>query len=275
MVAARTAEASTRCARTTSDGAMNNTSLPTFAVKLAQTPAELEAAKRLRYEVFVEELGGGGALVDHNNRLEQDKYDPFFDHVLLTDTTIDQVVGVYRIMREDQAVAAGGFYSASEYDLEPLTASGRNLLELGRSCLHRDYRGGTALYHLWSGLADYISKHQIDILFGVASFHGTDPAPLAAPLSLLHHYHLAPEALRVSAHADARQTMDLIGKSNLDRRQALLQVPSLIKAYLRLGGFVGQGAYVDHAFNTTDVCLILDTQKMNARKARIYQGGTQ
>ncbi|MGD9295010.1 MAG: GNAT family N-acyltransferase, partial [Roseobacter sp.] len=167
-----------------------------------------------------------------------------------------------------------GFYSAREYDLDALTNSGRSLLELGRSCLHSDYRGGTALFHLWNGLADYIARHKIDILFGVASFHGTDPAALAAPLSLLHHYHRAPEHLRVSARAEAAQSMDLIDKGALDRRAALLQVPSLIKSYLRLGGFVGQGAFIDHDFNTTDVCLILDTTKMNQRQARLYQGGT-
>ncbi len=252
---------------------MQKTPRPLFDVKLAETAADLKAAKRLRYEVFVEELGGGGPLVDHKNRLEQDRFDPFFDHLILTDTLTDRVAGVYRVMRSDQAAAAGGFYSSREYDLDALTNSGRRLLELGRSCLHSDYRRGTALYHLWSGLADYIARHRIDILFGVASFHGTDTAALAAPLSLLHHYHLAPEHLRVSAHAEASQPMDLIDKEALDRRAALLQVPSLMKSYLRLGGFVGQGAFIDHDFNTTDVCLILDTTKMNQRQARLYQGG--
>jgi putative hemolysin len=175
-------------------------------------------------------------------------------------------------MRRDQAEAAGSFYSASEYDLAPLLSSGRSLLELGRSCLHRDYRGGMAMFHLWNGLAGYIAEHEIEVLFGVASFHGTDGQALAAPLSLLHHNHLAPPELRVRARADAYQDMNLIAPDQLDRRAAMVQVPSLIKAYLRLGGFVGEGAYIDHAFNTTDVCLILDTEKMNQRQARLYQG---
>lgn len=250
---------------------MTLTSAPSFTVHLAQSEAELNAAKRLRYQVFVEELGGGGSLVNHEEKLEQDRFDPYFDHLLLTDQTCDKVVGVYRVMRRAQAEAAGSFYSASEYDLEPLLTSGRTLLELGRSCLHADYRGGPALYHLWSGLAAYIAQHKIEVLFGVASFHGTDPRALAAPLSLLHHRHLAPEELRVRAQPAAFQPMDLIAEEQLDRRAAMLQVPSLIKAYLRLGGFVGQGAYIDHAFNTTDVCLLLDTAKMNQRQARIYQ----
>ena len=164
-----------------------------FTVRLASDEADLRAAQRLRYEVFVAELGGGGAMVDHDARLERDRFDPFFDHLILTDARRDDaVVGVYRLLRDDQAEAAGQFYSEDEYDLAPLRASGRRLLELGRSCLHPDYRGGTAMMHLWNALADYVRAHGIEILFGTASFHGTDVAALAQPLSLLHHRHLAP-----------------------------------------------------------------------------------
>lgn len=244
-----------------------------FTVKIAETEAELRAAQALRYDVFVRELGGGGAMVDHGSGLERDHFDPFFDHMIVTDDATGQVVGVYRLLRDDQAVVAGQFYSEDEYDLSVLKASGRKLLELGRSCLHRDYRGGTAMFHLWSGLADYVAQHQIEVLFGVASFHGTDVAALAGPLSLLHHKHLAPPELRV--RAKAYQPMDLVGVDDLDRRKAMLEVPALIKAYLRLGGFVGEGAFVDQTFNTTDVCLILDTARMNARQRRIYTGGRE
>lgn len=251
---------------------MTVSSAPSFVVKLATSPEELEAAQRLRYDVFVKELGGGGHLVDHDRKLERDRFDPYFDHLIVTDAAKDAIVGVYRMMRRDQAEAAGGFYSAAEYDLGPLMRSGRKVLELGRSCLHKDYRGGMALFHLWNGLAAYIAEHRIEILFGVASFHGTDIDRLAAPLSLLHHRHLAPPALRVRAQSDAFQRMDLIADAALDQRAAMVQIPALIKAYLRLGGFVGEGAFIDHAFNTTDVCLVLDTGRMNARRARMYQG---
>ena len=126
------------------------------------------------------------------------------------------------------------------------------------------------MYHLWTGLAEYVARHRIDILFGVASFHGTDVAALAGPLSMLHHNHLAPADLRVRAQPAHFQTMDLIAPADLDRRQAMVEIPALIKAYLRLGGFVGEGAYIDHAFNTTDVCLVMDTVRMNARQRRLY-----
>ncbi|MFW2544025.1 GNAT family N-acetyltransferase [Primorskyibacter sp. 2E107] len=240
-----------------------------FAVELAADEAAVREAQRLRYDVFVEELGGDGALVDHEQRLEQDRFDPFFDHLMVRDLARgNAVVGVYRLLRDDQAHAAGQFYSEDEYDLTPLRASKRKLLELGRSCLHPEYRGGPAMFHLWQGLADYVLRHEIEILFGVASFHGTDPAALAAPLSLLHHRHLAPPALRVRARQF--QNMDLIPEADLDRRAAMLDIPALIKAYLRLGGTVGEGAFVDHAFNTTDICLVMDTERMNARQRGLY-----
>lgn len=244
---------------------------PEFSVKIAGTEEELRAAQALRYKVFVRELGGGGAMVDHEAGLEQDRFDPFFDHMLVTDTSTDMVVGVYRLLRDDQAAKAGQFYSEDEYDLSVLKASGRRLLELGRSCLHPDYRGGMAMFHLWSGLAEYVEAHGIEVLFGVASFHGTDPQKLANPLAMLHHNHLAPPELRV--RAKSFQPMNLVPKADLDRKRAMLDTPALIKAYLRLGGFVGEGAYIDHAFNTTDVCLILDTARMNERQRKIYAGG--
>lgn len=244
---------------------------PQFSVRIAETEADLRAAQRLRYEVFVRELGGGGEMVDHEAGLEQDRFDPYFDHMLVSDDSIGAVVGVYRLLRGDQAERLGQFYSEDEYDLTPLRQSGRKLLELGRSCLHPDYRGGMAMFHLWNGLAAYVADHGIEVLFGVASFHGTEAEALAQPLSMLHQSHLAPEDLRV--RSKTYQPMDLLPADQIDRRRAMLETPALIKAYLRLGGFVGDGAFVDHAFNTTDVCLILDTARMNERQSRIYTRG--
>lgn len=247
---------------------------PHFELRLAAGDADLRAAQRLRYSVFVDELGGDGPLVDHDARLERDRYDPHFDHLLLLDhrrAENDRVVGVYRLMRSEGAQAAGQFYSEDEYDLSALRGSDRRLLELGRSCLHGEYRGGTAMMHLWNGLADYIADHDIEVMFGVASFHGIDPAPLAAPLSLLHHRHLAPEDVRPVARAEGYQPMDLIDEADLDRPAATRAIPSLIKAYLRLGGFVGQGAYIDRPFNCIDVCLVMDVARMSEARRALYQ----
>ncbi len=246
---------------------------PQFQTRLARDAADVTAAQALRYRVFVQEMGSDGAGVDHARGLETDPFDAHFDHLLLIDTARDdRVVGVYRLATLAQAQAAGRFYSDAEYDLAPLLASGRSLLELGRSCLDPAYRGGAGMFHLWSALADHIARARIEILFGTASFPGTDVARIAPALSLLHHAHLAPPELRVRARAF--QSMDLIAPDAIDRRAAMLTVPALIKAYLRLGGVVGEGAFVDHAFNTIDVCLIMDTARLNARQASIYARGS-
>lgn len=248
---------------------------PHFVLRLARDARDLRAAQRLRYRVFIEELGGDGALVDHTARLECDAHDAVCDHLLLLDTrrdsaALDDVIGVYRLLPGDRVAATGRFYSEAEYDLAPLRASGRRLLELGRSCVHPDYRGGAAVLQLWNGLAEYVLAQKIEIVFGVASFHGTDAGALAQPLAWLYHHHLAPPALRVRARPPRRQEMALVALARLDRRAAMQAMPALIKAYLRLGGLVGDGAWIDHAFNTTDVCLLMDTARMSAHHRNFY-----
>ncbi len=243
---------------------------PHFQIRLAASEADLLAAQRLRYRVFVEELGGDGPLVDHNGRFERDSFDPHYDHLVLIDTrrdaaALDHVVGVYRLLPWDRAERIGRFYSEDEYDLSLLRASRRRLLELGRSCVHREYRGGTAMFLLWSGLADYVLARDVDLLFGVASFHGTDPEPLRQPLAYLHHNHLAPEDCRVRVWPGHFQPMDLLPPDEINKTAAMARMPALIRAYLRLGGFVGEGAFIDHGFNTVDVCLLMDTARMSER----------
>lgn len=245
---------------------------PSFRVRFATTPDDLRAAQRLRYGVFVAELGGDGPLVDHRAGCEADIFDAHASHLLLEDTTraSDPVIGVYRLMNRAQAQAAGGFSSRSEYDLSPLLDSNRQLLELGRSCLHPLYRGGAAMLHLWFALARHVQATGTDLLFGVASFHGTDPAPLAAPLAYLRAHHLAPEPVRTRAIGPGAVPMPI--QDATDRKTALRDVPALIKAYLRLGGVVGEGACIDRAFNTTDVCMILDTARMTAAQTARFDG---
>lgn len=240
-------------------------------LRMAATEADLRMAQRLRYDVFVQELGGDGTMVDHAAGLEQDRFDGFCDHLLLFDPARragDQLVGVYRVMNAVQAQAAGGFYTAGEYDLAPILETGRPVLELGRTCVHADYRDGTALRHLWRGLAAHVARSGAEVLFGTASFHGTDLAALAQPLALLEARHAA--ALRPVARGATAAPLTQIAPAALDRKAALRAMPALIKSYLRLGGGVGQGAYVDHAFNTTDVCMVLDVTAMPASQRALY-----
>ncbi|WP_062563619.1 GNAT family N-acetyltransferase [Paracoccus aminovorans] len=247
-----------------------------FETRLATDETDLLAAQRLRYRVFVEELGGDGTMVDHADRLERDEFDPVVDHLVLVDNrrsrqALDHVVGVYRLLPGDRAERFGRFYCDSEYDLTALRAAGRSLLELGRSCVDPAFRGGSGMFLMWNALAEYVLGREIEILFGVASFHGTDAQALAQPLSWLHHHHLAPATLRPRARPEGFQAMDLIPEAELDRRAAMTGMPALIKAYLRLGGLVGEGAYLDRPFNTTDVFLMVDTRAMSEKHRKFYE----
>ena len=244
-----------------------------FVAELATSEADVQAAQRLRYDVFVAELGASGGMVDHTARLERDRFDAFADHLLLRDLSLPdgaQVVGTYRLMTRAMADRAGQFYCADEYDLDVLQQSDLRVLELGRSCLHPDYRGGPGMLHLWSALAAYVEAEKIDVMFGVASFHGTDVEKLAQPLSLLAQKHLAPADLRVRAKGPTAVPLDRMEADKCDRLAAVRLMPALIKAYLRLGATVGEGAFVDHAFNTTDICLILEKSAISALQRSIY-----
>ncbi len=247
-----------------------------FEVRLAENDADIRAAQRLRYRVFVEEMGADVSAEDHSQKIEQDRFDPFFDHLLLIDKAIgsdgaDQnVVGVYRLMRDGAARAGVGFYGAGEYDLSKLEASPRKTVELGRSCIAKEYRGGVGIHLLWDGLGDYVTSNNIEIMFGVASFHGTDIDPLKNALAHLHHSYLAPDDLRVKVLEKHYVSLNQMPADQINQKMALRQIPSLIKAYLRLGGFVGDGAYVDRDFNTVDVCLIMDTKRMVTKYRDFY-----
>lgn len=250
--------------------------LSRYRVKLAETEEERLGAQRLRYRVFVEEMGALASDEERAARREWDAFDPWFDHLILTTDApvadpLDRVVGVYRLMRRDAARAGRGFYGTSEYDLGPIEASPRDSVELGRSCVAADHRGGPGMHLLWNGLAEYVLARDIEIMFGVASFPGTDPEPLAEALSFLHHRHLAPPELRVRARDEHYLPMDRMPAGAVDAPRALAAIPPLIKAYLRLGGVVGDGAFVDRDFNTIDVCVLMDTARMRAQARAFYE----
>ncbi len=250
-----------------------------FEVRLAADENDIAAAQRLRYRVFVEEMGATADEADHDLRLEKDRFDAVFDHLILVDKSIEQpldrVIGAYRLLPGSRAAKGSGFYGASEYDLSKIEAWPNETVELGRSCVDADYRGGVAMHLLWNALAEYVLSRDIEILFGVASFPGTDTAAIADALSYLHHKHLAPEDLRVRTREHEYVSMNLKSAEQVDGKVALRQIPNLIKAYLRLGGFVGDGAYIDRNFNTVDVCLLMDTKRMTAKYRDYYTSKSQ
>lgn len=255
-----------------------NISAGRFIVRLAETEEDVRAAQRLRYRVFVEEMRADATPEQHADRRETDRFDEACDHLILLDSEseiedpLDRVVGVYRLLRGSVAKAGPGFYTASEYDLAKIEDYPAETLELGRSCVEASYRGGSAMQLLWMALAQYIYEYKLKLLFGCASFHGTDTQALAKPLSYLHHKHLAPEQLRPRVLDPHYQSMNLLPESDVKRPEAMREMPALIKGYLRLNGYVGDGAFVDRDFNTVDVCLVMETERIAARYHSFYAG---
>jgi len=243
-------------------------------VRLAETAADIEAAQALRYRIFYEHMGARPLPEMALCGRDFDALDDLCDHLLVLDNNrgsgAEAVVGTYRMIRRPAAERHGAFYSAAEYDIGRLLAYPGEILELGRSCVEPSYRARPVLQLLWSGIAAYVFHHQIALLFGCASLPGTDPSALAVPLSYLHYHHLAPPALRARALAERYVDMRLVDASAIDpvRVQALL--PPLIKGYLRVGGFVGEGAVIDEQFNTTDVCIVLKTDLVTEKYLRHY-----
>lgn len=244
-------------------------------VRLAETAADIDAVQALRYRIFYESLGARPLPEMLLRQRDFDRFDNDCDHLLVLDRgngrSSNPVVGTYRLLRRDAARRLGGFYSADEYDIAPLVAHDGEILELGRSCVDAAYRQRPAIQLLWNGIAAYVFHHDITLMFGCASLPGTDADALATPLSYLHYYHLAPSALRPRALNDRYVDMRRLSIGAIDRGRALAGLPPLIKGYLRLGGFVGDGAVIDEQFNTTDICILVKTNLVTAKYSRHYE----
>lgn len=243
--------------------------------RLARSAAEVEAAQRLRYRVFYGEMGATASPETLASGLDRDRFDDIADHLLVIDRALGQdveaVVGTYRLIRRPAALRLGGFYTAGEYDISKLEAFDGEILELGRSCVDGRYRTRPTMQLLWRGIAAYVFHYDIRMMFGCASLPGNDVDALALPLSYLHHNHLAPEAIRTRALDHLYVGMDRLSPDLIDRRQVLSALPPLIKGYLRLGGWVGDGAVVDEQFNTTDVCVVVGTRTISEKYLRHYE----
>lgn len=251
----------------------NETDIDSISVRLAETSREIEAAQRLRYEVFYEEYSARPDPAMVASRMDIDVYDEYADHLIVIDNAGPQerIVGTYRLLRREGARKVGQFYSAGEYDLSPVLKAGSSLLELGRSCVLAEYRSRPILQLLWQGIADYITEHDIELIFGCASLHSTDIKSISGPLSYLHHYHLAPEQLRPRALKGRYINMNIIPQEELNARRVFAELPPLIKGYLRAGASIGDGAVIDEQFNTTDVFIIVQTHLLADRYRKHYE----
>jgi putative hemolysin len=248
-------------------------------VRLTRRRRDIKLAQRLRYKVFYEEMSAVPSLRAELRRRDEDPYDAVCDHLLVVDEAVSapyepwgglrrhKVVGTYRVLRQEIAERTLGFYTQSEYDIAPLIASKprHRFMELGRSCVLEPYRNKRTVELLWHGLWTYIREHKVDVMIGCASLPGIDPVQHAMALSFMHHNALAPVEWRCRAHDRLYTPMDRLPRDKVDPKAALKALPPLIKGYLRLGAFVGDGAVFDRQFGTTDVLIILPVEKIDPR----------
>jgi putative hemolysin len=246
-----------------------------LGVRIATTEAEIDAVQALRWRVFYEEMKADPSDAARRLARDVDPFDAVADHLLVVDHAIgpgpEGVVGTYRLIQQDAAEQIGRFYSDEEYDLGPLVSFGGKLLELGRSCVAPEYRGRAVLQLMWRGIAAYVFRYQIDLMFGCASLPSTNPDDWSAELTYLYENHLAPPALRPRALESRYVEMRRMNPADIDMRRALATLPPLIKGYLRLGGFVGDGAVIDKQFNTTDVAIVVKTDLITDKYYRHYE----
>ncbi len=226
-------------------------------VSIARTPAEVEEAQRLRYKVFAEEMG---AQVTGNSGLDIDGFDQFCDHLLVRDSDTQQVIGTYRILSPEKANEAGGYYAAGEFDLSRLAHLFDRTVEVGRACVHQNYRSGGTITMLWAGLAKYMQIHNYEYMIGCGSISMSDGGHTAASLyKKLQDDYLAPLEYRVFPHNPL-----LVHALRSDMQ---VVCPPLIKGYLRLGAYICGELAWDPYFNTADMLVLLPLSRINPRYA--------
>lgn len=228
---------------------------------LARTESEMEEAQRIRFKVFAEEMGA--TLPNPETGLDVDRFDRYCDHLLVRDNADNKVVGTYRILPPEQSVKAGGYYSETEFDMSRLLHLRDQMVEVGRSCVHQDYRDGGTITQLWSGLADYVGKHGHEYLIGCASISMSDGGHYAASVfNKINKLHAVPAEYRVFPHCR-------LPLESLNQHMEVV-IPPLIKGYLRLGAQVAGEPAWDPDFNCADVFIFLPVSRMNERYAKHF-----
>jgi len=249
-----------------------------LAVRIARSGTEIEAAQRLRYRVFYDEMGGVPSPGMRNVKRDFDEFDEHCDHLLVLNYDLpessDRVVGTYRLLRRSIMPNIGRFYSESEFDVSAIKNEAGEILELGRSCVDVEHRNRSVMQLLLRGIAAYVTQHDVKLMFGCASFFGTDVQAHALSLSYLYHYHTAPEAIRAVALPGQYINMNIIAKEDIDIKEAFASLPALIKGYLRISGYIGQGAVIDPHCKTIDVGIVVKTDLVTGKYAQRYSTPT-
>lgn len=240
-----------------------------FEIKITREQDEVRAAQRLRFEVFNLEMKKGLEL-SYQQGLDADDYDPLCEHLIVRDLNNRKVVGTYRLLLGSQARSHFGFYSEREFRLDNIKKLSGELLELGRSCAHKDYRDKALISFMWDAIADYVKAHKVSYIFGCASLLTTQPAEVSKFYSYLKEKYYAPEELRVHPVPE-KIFPDLDENVAISDEQAVFaQLPGLIKGYLRVGALLCGPPALDVEFGTTDLFLLLDVTRMSAEYLRRF-----
>ncbi|WP_256077502.1 GNAT family N-acetyltransferase [Massilia sp. YIM B04103] len=235
-----------------------------LVLSMASTPEELREVQRLRYKVFIESMGLNSLASDDG--LDSDEFDEFCDHLIVRESDSLKVVGTYRLLNPIRARKLGRLYSEGEFDLGRLNNLRGRMLEAGRACIHPDYRGGSVIMLLWSGLAEYMRRQQCDYLIGCASISLADGGHNAvAVYQQLREKHMAPPEYRVTPHLP-------FPYQKLDPAPAV-QVPALLKGYMRSGAWICGDPAWDPDFESADLFLLMPLANLDARYARHYNVG--
>jgi putative hemolysin len=232
-----------------------------YSVGLALNEREVEEAQRLRYRVFAEELGA--RIHTRVAGVDADFYDPHCEHLIVRDEQAGRIVGTYRILTPEAASKVGSYYTENEFDLTRLQHLRASMVEVGRSCIHPDYRCGAVIALLWGKLAEFMLKHEYRYLIGCASISMADGGHNAANLFVqLIDAHIAPLEYRVFPR-------DRLPFERLVTGQAA-EVPPLLKGYLRAGAWICGDPAWDPDFNTADLPLLLPMDRISPRYARHF-----
>ena len=234
-----------------------------FTVKIAETDFEIKKAQHLRYKIFFKNKKAKNKPINNLFKRDFDFYDKVSDHIIIIDNNInnyENVVGTYRLLRGNFAKIYKGFYTEQEFDISNLKKhfSNSNMLELGRSCVHTDYRSGIILKLLWQGISNYINNYKIKILFGCASFHGTDPKKFRNEFNLLRKNFCLCDNFNVKS----LQKNSIHFQKLHDEKMVFKNLPPLIKGYLRAGGMMSKNYFIDKEFNTIDFCVVVFMDKI-------------
>jgi len=234
---------------------------PRLHLSLAKNEDEMREAQRLRYKVFGEELGA--RLFEQIPGHDTDLFDPHCDHLLVRSHNTGKVIGTYRIISPEAAKSAGSYYAEGEFSLTRLQHLRPRMIEIGRFCIHPDYRSGSVIALLWSGLGQYIARRDHEYLIGSASISMADGGHNAANL-----YQQLSEAQKAPPECRVNPFHPLPFKQLANGKPAV--IPPLLKGYLRAGGRVcGEPAW-DTDFNTADLLFLLPMARLNQRYERAF-----